>query len=226
MKNLNWLSWALALGISGLFCLSSCTPESEIGAAAAEPAVIGDAPEDLNPVAAEDQEPGETGAETEAEPQPEPEPEPQLAQLESIEPGVEVESSDDGMVTLWLIDKPSGKRVQRLARRASQGMEAQFSANGDHIVVTDRAFSDLQTVHLFKRTGATSYQQVGREAFTGVLWDQFAGEKINPQLMITKYVTAFEGWENGGAALKLKLAALPREGEWIEAEYVVELAGL
>ncbi|MFT5468664.1 MAG: hypothetical protein ACI8UO_003776 [Verrucomicrobiales bacterium] len=206
--------------------LNSCVRDSELSAWRAESATnTGELSADLEPVAATDQQPGETGEEPETPVVPGPEPEPELTQLESIVPAVEVESKD-GSVTLWLIDKPSGKRVQRLMRRASLGMEAKFSADQKYIVVSDQALSDLQTVHLFIRAGATSYRKVDRDAFTGLLWDQFAGEKLGPQFMITRYVTSFEGWENGGASLKLKLAALPREGEWIEKEYAVELAGL
>lgn len=195
-----------------LALVSSCTSESELSKWRAEqqtaaPAQIG---------------------QTEAAPAPPelaPEPEPETPELTAIDPDVAVESGE-GEVTLWLTDKASGKKVQKLLSQASQGMSAQFSSDKKWIVVSDQAFSDLQTVHLFKRAGATSYRQIDREAFTGVVWDQFAGEKLGPQFMITRYITNFEGWGEGEQSLRLKLGAHPREGDWIEKEYTVDLTDL
>ena len=140
-----------------------------------------------------------------------------------IRPTVDVVAAD-GEVTLWLVDEATGDRVQRLLSKDSQEMEAEFSEDKEWILVSDRAFSDLQTVHLFKRSGSASYCKIDRDAFTGMLWDQFAREKIKPEFTITRYATSLAGWDND--ALKLKLAALPLGGNWIEAEYTVELGSL
>ena len=223
MKHLNWMYGPIGLALLSGYALTSCTSDSELSewrAQNAEAVEIGAEvaePDRLAPVAASE--------ESVAEPAPvsAPEPEPRLAALESIDPAVEVESKD-GSVTLWLTDKPSKQRVQRLIKKASQSMSAKFSADNKWIVVSDQAFSDLETVYLFKRSGSTSYRKVDRDAFTGVIWDQFASEKLGPQYMITKYRTTFQGWGEG--SLRLKLAALPRGGEWIEKDYSVELAGL
>lgn len=218
MKHTFRLYSLLGLAIFGSFALSSCTESAlrEWRATADVAATVGE-PEEVAEAAND----GGESADVEAvEPKLE---EPQLAKLDSITPSVEIESNE-GAVTLWLVDAPSKQRVQRLMEKASQSMSAQFSPDKKWMVVSDVAFSDLQTVHLFKRTGATSYQKIDRDAFTGVIWDQFAADKIEAAQMVIKYRTTFTSW--GDNAINLKLAALPRGADWIEADYTVDLAGL
>ncbi|MEM7015108.1 MAG: hypothetical protein AAF585_26915, partial [Verrucomicrobiota bacterium] len=202
----------------GSFALSSCTESalSEWRASADMVASVGNG----GALTENTMEPGEQTEVEEVDSNPD---EAQLAKLESIAPSVEIESNE-GTVTLWLIDAPSKQRVQRLMEKASQSLSAQFSEDKQWMVVSDLAFSDLQTVHLFKRSGATSYEKIDRDAFTGVIWDQFAANKIEASQMVIKYRTTFTSW--GDNAINLKLAALPRGADWIEADYTVDLAGL
>ena len=100
-----------------------------------------------------------------------------------------------------------------------------MSSNKNWVVVTESAFSALQRIHLYKAGEDNTFRKVSRDSVDGPLWDQFATQ-LDRQLIITSNKTSFEGWAQGGSAMKLKLAALPRGGDWIEKSYTVSLAGL
>jgi len=139
--------------------------------------------------------------------------------ITDITPAVEVQTGDE--VTVWLTDEATGTRVQQLMKKDSQDMTAQISADKQWIVVSDVAFTDLQTLHLFKRTGIQQYTKVEREKFTGGLWDEFTRELSHPGVF-TKYSTSLKEWKDD--SLVLELGVMPKSGEWIRRDYVVELA--
>ena len=71
--------------------------------------------------------------------------------------------------------------------------------------MSDAFLSDLHTVHLFRRSSAISYQQIEREAFTEVLWDQFTADILDPTIQYTHYQSQFIGW--GEDSVRLRLSA-------------------
>ncbi len=132
---------------------------------------------------------------------------------------VEVESGDP--MTLWLINADTGERVQSLLKKSAQRFTPEFSPDKEWLVVSEVAFSDLQTLHLFKQSAPNRYTRIQREDFIGRLWDEFTAE-LQHSGVITRYVTSFKGWKEDSVALQL--AVLPKNGSWIQKDYEVDLA--
>ncbi len=143
-----------------------------------------------------------------------------MPEPKEIKPGYEIVKGDK--ITLWLTDEDTGERIQPLMTESALDISAEFSADKTFLVVSEKQFSDLQTLHLFKKSGPNRFEKVEREKFTGGIWDEFIAE-LQYGGVITRYVTTFKGWQEE-QAVEVELSVLPKDGDWIQKDYVVELA--
>ena len=186
---------------------SSCTTLEDL--TAGQPEILPPASEDLIAVTADASVPGD---------------EPVVEPLEPVKPEIRVDSSSRSK-SVWIVDANSDRKLGKVYSAASEQLSAKMSSDQKWVVVSDLAFSDLERIHLLKAGEDYSYVKIDRDRLDGPLWDQFVAE-LDPTLIVTSNKTTFEGWSRDGKAMKLKLAALPRGGDWIEKSYTVSLTGL